>query len=91
MNLVDYICKFRRSGLRIPGNWIRKIFRQIVKGVDFMHRNNTLHRDLKASNVLINVNNGLVKIADLGLARHFNLPFGKYTNQIGRAGFFRSS
>lgn len=86
-SLYDYISLCRKNNIIIPGNKIRHIFKQIVKGLDYLHRNRILHRDLKSSNILINRSNGLVKIADLGLARHFNLPFGKYSNQIGKSSF----
>jgi serine/threonine protein kinase len=43
---------------------------QILKGVNYLHRNYILHRDLKLSNLLVN-KKGIVKIADFGLARTF--------------------
>jgi serine/threonine-protein kinase BUR1 len=46
---------------------------QILQGVNFMHQNGYLHRDIKASNILID-NNGIVKIADFGLARKYLEP-----------------
>ena len=84
MSLSDFISTLNENESKISGFYIKKIFKQIVKGVDHMHRNLVMHRDLKSSNILISLRSGLVKVADLGLARHFNLPFGKYDNQIGK-------
>ncbi|TIC65034.1 Pkinase-domain-containing protein [Wallemia mellicola] len=41
---------------------------QLCEGTAFMHANGVLHRDMKASNILIS-NDGSLKIADFGLAR----------------------
>ena len=41
------------------------IFTQICTGLNYLHKNNLLHRDLKAENLLISQNN-IVKICDFG-------------------------
>lgn len=54
---------------------------QILYGLEFCHRNEVLHRDIKGSNLLID-NYGNLKIADFGLARSFGEPGRKYTNRV---------
>jgi serine/threonine protein kinase len=48
---------------------------QAGRALDYAHRQGIVHRDIKPANLLRDVH-GVVKVADLGLAR-FNDPFGK--------------
>jgi serine/threonine-protein kinase BUR1 len=44
---------------------------QLLRGLKYLHNSKILHRDMKAANLLIN-NKGILKIADFGLARHYD-------------------
>ncbi|GFW46448.1 hypothetical protein TNCV_4811361 [Trichonephila clavipes] len=50
---------------------IKDLFFQLLNGLDFLHFNRVLHRDLKPQNILVS-NQGIVKLADFGLARIYS-------------------
>ncbi|KAL2348030.1 hypothetical protein Fmac_002030 [Flemingia macrophylla] len=50
---------------------IRNYTRQIVLGLAYLHAKNTVHRDIKGANILVDPN-GRVKLADFGMAKHIS-------------------
>lgn len=46
------------------------MFKQLVRGVDYLHQRGIAHRDLKSENLLVD-RNGCLKIADFGTAEVF--------------------
>lgn len=67
----------------LPCGQIKCYMKQLLRGLHFCHGRNILHRDLKASNLLIN-NEGILKIADFGLARTKDetTQKGRLTNRV---------
>jgi cell division cycle 2-like protein len=57
---------------------VKCLMRQLLLGVQAMHANWIMHRDLKASNILYN-NYGVLRICDLGMARKYGSPLEPYT------------
>lgn len=55
--------------------------KQILSGLSFCHSHRILHRDLKPQNLLID-KQGVLKIADFGLARTFGVPMRVYTHEV---------
>jgi serine/threonine protein kinase len=50
---------------------IKNIVFQILSGLNYLHSNKTVHRDLKSSNILMS-NKGEIRITDFGLAKSLN-------------------
>lgn len=64
--LFDYIV----AKSRIDETEARKFFQQIISGINYIHKLNIVHRDMKPENLLIDSNNNL-KIVDFGLSNTF--------------------
>lgn len=72
MDLVKMIERMKSIRKSLTLSDIKTLMIQILKAVDYMHRNYTLHRDLKLSNILLN-KIGELKLADFGLARYYGI------------------
>ncbi|GMY31838.1 probable serine/threonine-protein kinase At1g54610 [Fagus crenata] len=58
-------------GLKFTEAQVKCYMQQLLQGLDHCHSRGILHRDIKGSNLLID-NNGILKIADFGLASFFD-------------------
>ena len=67
--------------IRFTHEHIKSWSHQLLGGIHYMHKNKVIHRDLKASNLLIN-KKGELKIADWGLARSWNSDMKRLTNRV---------
>eukprot|EP00929_Paragymnodinium_shiwhaense_P026256 TRINITY_DN15651_c0_g1_i1.p1 TRINITY_DN15651_c0_g1~~TRINITY_DN15651_c0_g1_i1.p1 ORF type:complete len:296 (+),score=64.93 TRINITY_DN15651_c0_g1_i1:118-1005(+) len=67
------------QGIDIPS--IKSFLFQLLRGIAYCHQHRVLHRDLKPQNLLIN-REGMLKLADFGLARAFGIPVRSYTHEV---------
>jgi len=67
--------------IKLTQDHIKSWSKQLLSGVHYMHKNKVIHRDLKASNILIN-KKGELKIADWGLARSWSSDMKRLTNKV---------
>lgn len=52
-----------------------------LQGLEYLHSNWILHRDLKPNNLLIN-SDGILKLGDFGLAKNYGSPNKVYSHQV---------
>lgn len=53
--------------LPLPGNLAAFLGRQVAEGLAYLHSKNVVHRDIKASNILV-TSTGVAKISDFGIS-----------------------
>ncbi|TKR62020.1 hypothetical protein L596_026037 [Steinernema carpocapsae] len=78
MDLRVFLDKVTRAGRTMEMSMVKSF---TLKGLSYLHVRRMFHRDLKPQNLLVH-NNGLIKLADFGLARAFSLPGRAYTHEV---------
>lgn len=73
-SLVTKFGSFKESVVRVYA-------KQILMGLDYLHSNGIIHRDIKGANILVD-NTGLVKLADFGASK-------KIEDLMGTMGMWR--
>ncbi|KAJ9182070.1 hypothetical protein P3X46_006102 [Hevea brasiliensis] len=51
-----------------PESVIRKYTKQLLLGLEYLHKNGIMHRDIKGANILVD-NKGCIKLADFGASK----------------------
>ena len=69
------------NGIILTPAHIKSYILQTLLGLEYLHSNWILHRDLKPNNLLMN-QDGVLKIADFGLAKFYGSPNRQYTHIV---------
>jgi len=79
---VDFDLKrYLDNQTSMPTMLVKSYLYQLLRSIFFCHSHRVLHRDLKPQNLLID-RNGMLKLADFGLARAFGVPIRTYTHEV---------
>ncbi|KAH9264325.1 hypothetical protein BASA83_012217 [Batrachochytrium salamandrivorans] len=79
-NIMDSASARGRKVIYQPAE-VKCLVQQLLNGVAYLHKNFVIHRDLKLSNLLLTAE-GILKIADFGLARLFSEPLEPMTPRV---------
>lgn len=66
----------------ISNKLVQSFMYQMLQGLLYCHARRIIHRDLKPQNVLVDVENNIVKLADFGLAKSLGYPPRKMTHEV---------
>jgi len=94
-NLYEFIKYVHQNGnKRIPLNIIKKVVKQLLDGIRFIHKNQIIHTDIKSENILLrrkitdinidkfNEDDFQIVIADFGTACWFDDQFSDYVQTM---------
>ncbi|KAK3782236.1 hypothetical protein RRG08_048694 [Elysia crispata] len=78
---TDLEVVIRDTNIIMTAPHIKSYILQTLLGLEYLHVNWVLHRDMKPNNLLIN-EKGVLKIGDFGLARFYGSPSRPYSHQV---------
>jgi serine/threonine protein kinase len=58
----------------LPPETIKRIMREILKGLNYLHHNGIMHRNLKPENVILSETTEEIKITDYALSKEVLIP-----------------
>lgn len=65
MELFDKICEIEKY----DENVAKKLFKQILEAIKYLHQKGVCHRDIKPSNILVLNNGEMIKVTDFNISK----------------------
>ncbi|XP_032474162.1 cyclin-dependent kinase-like 1 isoform X4 [Phocoena sinus] len=67
--------------IRVPEHLVKSITWQTLQAINFCHKHNCIHRDVKPENILV-TKHSVIKLCDFGFARLLTGPSDYYTDYV---------
>lgn len=83
LDLAKFLSQNKTNKEVLNEKFFKNISYQILKGVNYLHQNMIIHRDLKLENILYDKENNIVKIIDFGLCRYFDYDISARYTDVG--------
>ena len=81
-DLRQYIKKYKNNNMKISERRIWHFLIQILLAIEYLHRNNIIHRDIKTANIMINKDYS-ISVGDFGVSKILKPDINLATTQIG--------
>jgi serine/threonine protein kinase len=82
-DLYTFLRENRENPKVMNENFLKNISFQILNGLNYLHENNIIHRDIKLENILYDPKNNTAKIGDFGLSREFDYDVNDQFTDVG--------
>lgn len=83
-DLQTMVKKYKEKKMKFSENIIWAMLSQMSQALDYLHKKNIIHRDIKALNVLL-TKQKQIKLADMGISKIQERVGPMYQTKVGRA------
>jgi NIMA (never in mitosis gene a)-related kinase len=87
-DLSVYIRNHKENNDLLQEELIMNLFIQLSQGLNYLHNNKIIHRDIKPQNIFIN-EEGVLKLADFGISKAMDFTQEKALTLVGTPFYLR--